>query len=495
MSTFDLRRVGIAFLAIAVLVPATRSRAQGPDCPLDRVGCYVGPVAFRFREGFLDAFRYDTGWVPPDAPLQVRFAISLGGETEVDLAGSALAFWPRPLEVAVPGMPSGGRFSIDYGVQILASARFDVEVAGIRYAWEGDIPLGSVPRDLRTADERRFDSMLLPPQVPRPVELSDSTERIRVLETDVAGLIGISGVGGGFALEVEARLGAAYATDRIEIRDAVEPIRIEAASTVVRPGFGEAAWGAGRNVVIGPVGQLDYDGLITLYPSFFVEILGRRFDAPVAAIEVPVVMLRREVRFDPVAVHVPLPDARIAPRDVDFGAVEVGRVVSALLEIRSEGEAELAVTPRRTGSPFEVMTTSLSIPPRTTRRLEVTFAPDAPGTASAMLFLETNDPDQPLVVVRLVGSAFDRSLLDAGVRGDGGGGPDAGTGGGCACRAAASGSDAPASTMACAAAVALALRARRRRAARRQPSEATASAMRARPSTMWSRDAAKDKRT
>jgi MYXO-CTERM domain-containing protein len=438
MQTIDVRRIPIAILVIASLSFASLSaRAQEPECPMERVGCRTEAVRFHWREGVLDSFTFDTGWVPADAPLQLRFAVAVGGETEIDLAGTALAFWPRPLEVAVPGTPATGRLSIDYGLEVVARARFDVEAAGTRYRWEGDLPLGRFPRDLRIADAAVFDSMLLPPQTPRPVSVSDATEAVRVVEADLAGMIGIPGVGGGLAVDAAARLAAAYATDRIEIRDGAEPIREEGRSTVARPDRGASSFGPAKDLVIAPVGALDYRGTITLQPTFFVEVPGRRFEYPVAAIEIPVLMLGREVRFDAATVHVPLPDARVAPRQIDFGEVELGARATALLEVRSEGEAELMVTPRRPRAPFSVATEALVLPPRASRQVEVSFAPEAAGPEGAMLFVETSDPDQPLVVVRLLGHGTDRSLRDAGI-GAGDAGPrgaGAETGAGCACRA------------------------------------------------------------
>lgn len=405
-------------------------------CPELRAGCHEEEVEFHWREGFLDAAMIDTGWVPAGAPLQVRFALFAGGETEVDLAGRSLVWWPAPLSVAVPGTPETGRFSIDYGVEIVARVRFDVTVAGVHYTWEGDIPIGSIPHDLRMAATASFDSMLLAPMTPRPISIEDATERFRALDANLGALAGIPGVSGGFAVDAQGSLAAAYRTERIEIGDAPRPIELEGGSTIAGADEGTTGFGAAKDVVIQPVGHVDYDGVVTLHPTFYIEVPGRRFDLTIASIDVPIVSLGREARFGPVTVHVPLPDARIAPRDIDFGDVDVDAREMELIEIRNEGEAELTVVARAPGAPFEIGGGATVVPPRSSRRIEVSFTPLEPGPAIAMLFLETNDPDDSLVVIRLTGNGLASAIGDAGVVADGGVvGPGPSTDGGCACRA------------------------------------------------------------
>jgi MYXO-CTERM domain-containing protein len=117
------------------------------------------------------------------------------------------------------------------------------------------------------------------------------------------------------------------------------------------------------------------------------------------------------------------------------------------------------VFPRPARAPFAITEGPITVPARSARSVEVAFEPLEPGLASAMLFLETDDPDESLVVVRLSGNGTSSAFADAGVGGDGGVGPS--TAGGCGCRAAGDGSSRGA--LALAGIVTLALAARRRR--------------------------------
>lgn len=458
----------VLVVALATAIAPPRAHAQEGDpitaCPELRAGCHESEVAFHYREGFFDSFSYDTGWVPSGSPLQVRFAIAGGGETEIDLAGRSLVWWPAPLSVAVPGTAGTGRLSIDYGLEIVAKVRFDITIAGTRYTWEGDIPIpGSIPRDLRLAAMTGFDSMLLPPMLPRPVVIADTTSPIH-FEVDITdSIIPIPGIGGGLAVDITPRLEAAYQTTRIEIGDAMLPITSEGGSTVTVADEGATGFGAAKDVVITPVGELDYDGTVGLGFSLFLSFPGGSRSLPLGSVDVPLVNLDREVEFEPQTVHVPLPDLRIEPRAVEFGEVEVGASATRVLEIRNEGELELHVTPRAAREPFALVTSGpVVVPPRSSRSLELTFSPTEPGPEAAMLFLDSDDPDESIVVVRLSGTGLEPAMLDGGV-GDAGGRTGPSTSGGCACRATGAGTGSPAGGLAALALVSIAVVIRRRK--------------------------------
>lgn len=444
------RRARASIAIVALLLFATSAAAQDggvpdagaptlADCPLDHVGCHRASVDFHHREAFFDDVMLDSGWVPAGAPVQVRFALFIGGSTEVDLGGTAVTSWPPALAVAVPGRPGTGRLRMSYGIEIVARARFDVEVAGVRYTWEGDIPIpGGIPSDLRLADERVFDPFVLPPMTPRPVTIWDDTDRITVLEVDVTdAIIPIPGIGGGFLVDAVASLEGSYRTDRIEVGDAALAIEEEGASVVVRPDPGALELGAAKDLEILPVGTIGYDGVVTLYPTLFLEIAGRRFDLVLADVPLNVVDLERETMFEPAMVHVPLPDIRVQPMSLGFMA-PAGGEDEQLLTVFNDGEATLTVTPGVPSGPFSHATPSLVLPPRSSGQIAISFTPVEPGGRPGVLLLASDDPDEPLVTVQLYGTAEGTAFGDADVGAlDAGVGPGASIDGGCGCRVSA----------------------------------------------------------
>lgn len=414
----------IATEAISLLAsPLVHAQEESPieACPRQSDGCHEAPVDFHFQEGFFDSVMFDSGWVPADSPVQVRFAVRGGGETEVDLAGTSLTFWPSPLSTAIVGTPSSGRLSIDYGLEVVARIRVDVEVAGVRYAWEGDIPGGgSVPRDLRLAAMTTFDSMLLPEAA--AVSAQDTTDPYRVYETGLAGLSGIPGwLSGALTVDAEAHLAVDYRTTHVEIGEAPRPIELEGGVASVLPDRGAIAFGAAKDVVIGPVGQIDYEGAIRVYPGLYIEVAGRRFDVALSPVDMPILRLDRAARFGEVVVHVPLPDVAVDSATLDFGEVPFGESAMQSIEFRNEGEAELEIRPRPPGRAFSYDSEPFVIAPHSSRRFEMTFSPMGPSDSSGMLFFETNDPDESLVGIRL--SALSDEMPGDGGIGDGGAAP------------------------------------------------------------------------
>ena len=419
-------RVGLCAVALGLGAWASAARAQDVD--------------FHYLEdGFFRDVSFDSGWVPPGGPIQLRVVFFLGGNTEIDMGGTVLTSWPAPITVQVPGRPGTGRLAMDYGVELSVMLRFDVTVAGVRYTWTGDIPIPEVPDDARMTAESGFDPFLLPPTMPRPITVRDTTEPIPVVRYDaLGGLIPVPGVGGGIAITLQGDLTVGYHSDRIVVGEAL-PIEMELGTTVTRPDPGSDGFGPAKDVVVHPEGTLFYDGVIVARPTLYLSFAGSRRDYPLAEIPIPVADLSSNVIFDDHTSHVPLPDIRLVPMAVDFGTVDAGTEVEQLVTVANDGEAPLDVTIREPSTPFAADPATLSLPPRTEARVAVRYAPVMAGGDSAMVFIDSNDPDEPLLVLRLTGTATGAELpvADAGPPGDGG--PTAGPSddGGCGCRVAA----------------------------------------------------------
>jgi MYXO-CTERM domain-containing protein len=446
-----------------------------PRCDPDARGCYADTeAAWMYRNAAFDDVSIDTGWVPSGAPIQLRFVVSFGGSAEVDLAGDVVTQWPPPLAVSVPGDEGTGRLAINYGLELSVRLRFDVNVAGIRYRWEGDIPVPLIPEDLRAAAEGVFDPFLLPPSE-RPVVVRDVTDRVEVLRYDaLGGIISVPGVGGGLALTVQGDLAASYETLSIEVTDA-SPIDMEDAFTVVGPDPGLTDYGPAKDLLVHPEGVLGFDADVVLAPVLYLSFAGTRRDFPLVEIPVSVADRTVDVVFDDHATHVPLPDLRLSGTAFDVGEVPVFGEAERVVVVENVGEAPLVIDIARPSAPFAADRETLTLPPDSDASFTVSFAPEEAGPAGAVLTLSTNDPDEGTVVLRLSGEGIAAPAEDAGVPMADAEPmmPDTGpvmpaADGGCGCRTVAS-SDAPARWRAIAALLFLALSSawrRRRRCAR-----------------------------
>lgn len=437
-----IRRCGAVLAVLGVLswAPAAHAQPERAElCPADALGCHTADLDWLYREAAFDDISWDTGWVPSGSPIQLRIQVDFGGSTEVEMGGTSVTSWPPPLAVAVPGREGTGYLRMNYGLELRIQLRFDVEVAGVRYRWTGDIPVPGIPEDLRMAGEVGFDPMLLPPADGRPVELNDTTDRVAVFTYDaLGGFIPVPGVGGGFAVTLQGDLTVGYQTDRVVVDEAL-PIEMELLSTVSGPDPGGDGFGAAKDLEIHPEGTLFYDGQVLVVPELYLSFAGTRMDFPLAEIPLPLVDVTSDAIFDDATAHVPLPDIRVMPTTVELGEVVAGGAVEKLITIANDGEAELLVVVGEPTAPFETGATLLEIPPATEGRLAVRYRPEMAGGDAAMLFLTTNDPDEPMVVVRLEGSATGAEfpVADAGPPTDAGV-MDAGpaTDGGCGCRVA-----------------------------------------------------------
>ncbi|MCB9088283.1 MAG: choice-of-anchor D domain-containing protein [Calditrichae bacterium] len=115
------------------------------------------------------------------------------------------------------------------------------------------------------------------------------------------------------------------------------------------------------------------------------------------------------------AYKAPLAGAHIglSPSALDFGAVAVGwKSDTALITVRSIGTDPLTITGiTASGAPFELITDSLSgggalpiiMPPGSSERFQVVFAPQDSGLFAGSITLSSDDPDDPQMVLSLSG--------------------------------------------------------------------------------------------
>lgn len=394
---------------------ASSARAQ---CLEGAVGCDEQELDWSYRRALFDGIDYDTGWVPGGSPVQMRVVVTLAGETNIDLGADPATYWPDPLTLSVPGRPGSGHLRVGYGFEFRVYFRFDVTVAGIRYNVERELDIPSVPMDLLLAAEGDFDPFLFPPSA--PFMLTDSTEPVPLYDADLGRLISLPiGVSGGFRLDIAAALMAAYHTERVQAEDT---ILTEVGATAPLLALAPEGFGAFRETEIHPEGVLRFITSLALSPIAYIEVAGRRFDLPIGALSFDIADTERDVIFDDVTLHVPLPDVALGSESIAFAPVELGDEALELLRIDNDGEAPLEVA---LVAPAGVVLSSamLVIPPASRVHVEVRHVPMTSAPLAGALELTTNDPDTPRLSVALSGLV---TMADAGPADTGAAGMDAG---------------------------------------------------------------------
>jgi MYXO-CTERM domain-containing protein len=352
----------------------------------------------------------------------------------VRLDGDLETTWPEAMTLATPGR-RGGFLSFDYGLQVGAQAKIDVNVLGIPIKWTGDIPY--VPQvDFHLKSAISFDSWAFAPDT---ATTSAFTAPVRLFEVNLLGLAGIPDElsKGGVALDVKGEIAAEYETLQIQIAEAAlgETAIVSQTGTTTRAFPG----GAFVEYDVWPEGKVYYTGTLHLIPAFFIEVLGKDFSIPLYDFPVSVGLGDQDFIFDPVRVHVPLPDLLGVDSVLDFGQVNVGDGKKLEIALSNIGEAKARATgflDANLADTFKVLTPQVFVESMQSEDVNIRFQPTEAGTFEAKLTFVTNDPDARFQYVTLRGVGVPQGEPTyPGPEGTGGGASgEAGDEGGCGCR-------------------------------------------------------------
>jgi hypothetical protein len=407
--------------ALATIAPLTLASADasaqdaGPSdasadggapslCPPSALGCESAPIQFVKREGLPVEFDFDTSWVPSGSPVQVRIRAAFVGHTEVRAGGSLVASWPRTFNVAAPPGPAqSASIASDYGIVLTARVRLHLVVAGATYDWEGNVPY--VPQvDFRSSARGNFD-----PWGWGRTSVRGSTMRQRIADVSLTdSLIPIPGISGGLSFAARAELETGYRSTRISFAPATDAIT-ESVERITLPFAG------GPFVEFAPrlEGLLDQRVSLTVTPSLYVSLLGRRWDIPIVDVPVPINTPARPWVFDPQRVRFELPDIAPLPSVIEFGDVTVGDAATRSVTVDNRGGAPLAVLRSMDidTAPFAWVEPRLEIPTRAMRAVEMRFSPTREGPFETRVPLVTSDPDSATVYVTARGRGVARPVM------------------------------------------------------------------------------------
>lgn len=452
-------------LALGAALPVTltpaRARAEGAiawPCNKDPFFCEAAAIKFDRVDALPIEWNFDTGWVPQNSPLSVRIEAGVYADTHVALAGALEATWPEALHLEAPGDKEGGVVDFHYGAEFKAQGMVHVTIAGQTYSWTGDIPY--VPKvDFQVQAAAPFDAWAYAPGV----TLESETLPQKIASVGVGDLIGASipGIDGGFELDVAMEVAATYTTERMVIATTDGKVT-EGGPITQADGASFAPYLSGPSIDLDvhPEGEVNYDGVLHLIPAFYITLLGKKFQIPVADIPLAFPITKTAWVFDPERVHVPLPDLGL-PTKIDLGEVEVGQETLAPYKLWNAGEArvhaEILSSEPEIFPPYDK---GMDIDPSVTFDSAVRFIPDRAGSFTAQLLVASNDPNTPVQIIELTGKAYGGNAPMAPPSTE----PSPDQEGGCACRAAGSG-ERPASPSAIAALAfgTMAFHARRRR--------------------------------
>lgn len=240
--------------------------------------------------GFEDQ-TYDTGWIPQNSPVQMRFFFHVGNTIVIEMPGEGRYDWGAEA-IGFEGTPGAGRFEYDLGVRIEAKVRFDVQ----GQQWESDL-LG--PYDWAIESTDAFTPYLLQGNPERPSVVHDETDYVDVASVPLSpNLIVAEGT---LDIALKAVVDGELHGRRIEVEDRQVP---GAPATVLEEGvFADLSAGPGPGA-LRTTGRVFCDlrtkADVVVYPHLVFTVLGQDFD--IAGVEIPVQVpsVDDEIVLDPV---------------------------------------------------------------------------------------------------------------------------------------------------------------------------------------------------
>lgn len=223
--------------------------------------------------GFQDV-DFDSGWIPGDSPVQLRFYAHAADSVVIEMLGDGIYDWDAET-IAFEGDPMAGWFSIDVGLELQASVRFDV--AG--FQWESDI-LG--PWDYAIIAEALFTPYLLPGHPDSPVEIDDQTDGVPVASVPIVPDILIAS--GNLDIDVAADITASLEGLRIEALTEGDEALVDAhqVPSPLTPAPGEDPLAVDGVLVAG----VQTSPTLIVRPHLVMSILGQDFE--IVGIDIPV---------------------------------------------------------------------------------------------------------------------------------------------------------------------------------------------------------------
>jgi subtilisin family serine protease len=178
---------------------------------------------------------------------------------------------------------------------------------------------------------------------------------------------------------------AAYIHDNLTVKISKLPQWV-----TVTPSSGRVWYGDSYDLDV----HYDATGLLGGYYDANVVIASNDPDEPIVTV--------------PVELHViGAPDIAVSPLSLDFGSLFVGASKEMTLLVSNPGTDQIDVTDITSdNADFTVDITSMSIPPRGSQVVTVTFTPSAPIATSGTLTVFSNDPDEPEIDVAVQGTGL-----------------------------------------------------------------------------------------
>ena len=360
----------------------------------------------------------DTGWFPSGADVQLKLTGEIIGKTTVAMGLAPTACWDGGMSVTMPGRKLDGMLDIDYGADLHLYGQINTSVFGQSINWSGEIPIPYIPTDIALAGTSTFDPALLPDSTVTSASVTDKTNPITVLSSNVLGdLIDVTGISGGLAVTVTGQMTSTYATSALTVNGTA----ITSATGSAAVAMPDTGYGSNVAVAISATGNIHYAPSLVFAVSFNAKVLGISIvNFTIASVTMPLPATDRPVTLTAAAANIGLP--LLAPPATTTLGFATGSTQT--LTLHNNGAAPLMI--EFTSGPDGVNVDPVTIDAGSDGAV-VVEASNPDTVDMAPLVLATNDPNTPSLTVTL-----DPAMTNGSAGGSGSAGtPDGSAGGGC----------------------------------------------------------------
>jgi len=379
------------YFAAAALILSASQTARA-----DVTRCAGGDANVAFNVNDIAEQSGDTGWFPSDPTAQLRLTGQIIGTTNVAMDLAPSACWDNGMAVGVPGAKGSGTLDVEYGADLHLFGQIHTSILGQSIDWEGEIPIPFIPTDLLLAGTTSFDPVMLPDSPEKSVSVSDTTDAITVISTNLIGdLIDITGISGGLYVTVQGQMTSTYTTNAVTIGDDGQITSATGTAAVTTPNGG---YGPMLAVAADATGNVHYAPSLIFAANFDVKILGIKVvNYQIASIQMPLSAIDRPISLTGAGAQIGLPHIDTLPQALGFANGSAQQ-----LTFHNGGAAPLMI--EMASAPSGVTAAAITIAPGTDGAVEVNAA-DPTTVGSSALVLNTNDPNNPTVTVELDASS------------------------------------------------------------------------------------------
>ncbi len=144
-------------------------------------------VTFAHEEKAFKDLVWDSGWLPKNEDIQVRFKASMKGGINVDMpTSSALTYSTTAHGLTYTGKTDKGLFKMGLETSFKAYIKIDKKIGSVKIKYDGELPLPGKLKSLNKiiGDQASFTPLALPGAPKRPIKVSLKSPKYHIVTID-----------------------------------------------------------------------------------------------------------------------------------------------------------------------------------------------------------------------------------------------------------------------------------------------------------------------